>query len=118
VFVINFLALGLIWGYVARSYPAFAPARFWTGSSFAAAAGGAMATLRVVMPDSLLPRSSPAPLVPGDRLASMGIRFYNQPAPGATPSDHHARRCRPSSCSSTTGSDDRLSAAGAADGLT
>ena len=38
VFVINFLALGLIWAYVVRSYPAFAPARFWTGSSFVAAA--------------------------------------------------------------------------------
>ena len=39
VFVINFLALGLIWAYVARSYPGFASARFWTGSSFVAAAG-------------------------------------------------------------------------------
>ena len=81
VFVINFLALGLIWGYVARSYPAFAPARFWTGSSFAAAAGGAMATLRVVMPDSLLPL-----LVAGTALilaiwiATMGVqKFFNRP---------------------------------------
>ena len=43
VFVINFLALGLIWAYVVRSYPAFAPARFWTGSSFVAAAGASVA---------------------------------------------------------------------------
>ncbi len=34
VFVINFLALGLIWAYVVRSYPAFEAARFWTGSAF------------------------------------------------------------------------------------
>ena len=31
VFVINFLALGLIWAYVARSYPKLEAARFWTG---------------------------------------------------------------------------------------
>ena len=48
VFVINFLALGLIWAYVIRSYPAFYAARFWTGSSFVAAAGAAVAMLRVV----------------------------------------------------------------------
>ena len=36
-FVINFLALGLIWAYVMRSYPAFEAARFWAGSAFAAA---------------------------------------------------------------------------------
>ena len=37
VFVINFLALGLIWAYVMRSYPSFDAARFWTGSAFVAA---------------------------------------------------------------------------------
>ena len=55
VFVINFLALGLIWAYVMRSYPSFEAARFWTGSAFVAAAGAALAMLRVVLPDSLLP---------------------------------------------------------------
>ena len=30
VFVVNFLAVGLIWAYVLRSYPAFEAARFWT----------------------------------------------------------------------------------------
>ena len=39
VFVINFLALGLIWAYVMRSYPSFDAARYWTGSAFLAAAG-------------------------------------------------------------------------------
>ena len=28
VFVVNFLALGLIWAYIARSYPKFEAARF------------------------------------------------------------------------------------------
>src|SRR6187431_3758446 len=55
VFVINFLALGLIWAYVMRSYPSFEAARFWTGSAFAAAAGAVTAMLRVVFPDSPLP---------------------------------------------------------------
>jgi diguanylate cyclase (GGDEF)-like protein len=82
VFVINLLALGLIWAYVVRSYPAFAPARFWTGSSFVAAAGAALATLRVVMTDSLVPL-----LVAGTSLifaiwiATMGIqKFFDRPA--------------------------------------
>lgn len=82
VFVINFLALGLIWAYVARSYPAFTPARFWTGSSFVAAAGATLATLRLVMTDSLVPL-----LVAGTALlfaiwiATMGIqKFFGRPA--------------------------------------
>ena len=48
-FIINFLALGLIWAYVMRCYPKFEAARFWTGSAFAAAAGAALAMLRVVV---------------------------------------------------------------------
>ena len=56
VFVINFLALGLIWAYVMRSYPKFEAARFWTGSAFAAAAGAAVAMLRfAISRHSLLP---------------------------------------------------------------
>jgi diguanylate cyclase (GGDEF)-like protein len=80
VFVINFLALGLIWAYVMRSYPSFDAARFWTGSAFAAAAGAALAMLRVVVTDSLLP------LIAGGTfllfaicLAAMGIqRFFER----------------------------------------
>ena len=33
VFVVNFTALGLIWTYVARSYPNFSAAPFWTASA-------------------------------------------------------------------------------------
>jgi diguanylate cyclase (GGDEF)-like protein len=80
VFVVNFLALGLIWTYVARSYPKFAAARYWTASAFAAAVGAAIASLRFEIV-SLVPL-----LVGGVILifaacaASMGIRrFYDQP---------------------------------------
>lgn len=82
VFVINFLALGLIWAYVVRSYPAFAPARFWTGSSFVAAAGAAVAMVRVFMTDLTVPLIvGGTALVLAICLAAMGIRtFYGRPA--------------------------------------
>ena len=48
VFVINFLALGLIWAYVTRSYPKFDAARFWTALGIRGAAGAALAMLRFV----------------------------------------------------------------------
>ncbi|WGS22002.1 MULTISPECIES: GGDEF domain-containing protein [unclassified Bradyrhizobium] len=81
VFVINFLALGLIWAYVTHSYPAFGAARFWTASSFVAAFGASCAMLRVVMTDSLLPLLAAGTLmVFAACLAAMGIeRFYSKP---------------------------------------
>ena len=76
VFVINFLALGLIWAYVIRSYPSFDAARFWTGSSFTAAAGAAIATLRVVT-DSLLPLlAAGTAMIAALCLAAMGIQIF------------------------------------------
>ena len=91
VFVINFLALGLIWAYVMRSYPSFDAARYWTGSAFVAAAGASLAMLRVVFPDSLVPLLfAGTALVLAICLAAMGIRkFYNQPVVVARhPADH------------------------------
>jgi diguanylate cyclase (GGDEF)-like protein len=81
VFVINFLALGLIWAYVMRSYPSFEAARFWTGSAFVAAAGAALAMLRVVFPDTLVPLLfAGTALILAICLAAMGIRkFFHQP---------------------------------------
>jgi diguanylate cyclase (GGDEF)-like protein len=80
VSVINFLALGLIWAYVARSYPNLAAARFWTGSAFAAAFGASLAMLRFAV-DSLLPLlAGGTVLIFAACLAAMGIkRFYDQP---------------------------------------
>src|SRR5258708_40018549 len=86
VFVINFLAVGMVWAYVMRSYPKFDAARFWAGSAFAAAVGAGSATVRVVMTDSLLPllaRRTAFSVAPC--LAALGIkRFYDAPvtAPG------------------------------------
>jgi diguanylate cyclase (GGDEF)-like protein len=79
-FVVNFLALGLIWAYVMRSYPSFEAARFWTGSAFAAAAGAAIAMLLMVT-DSLLPLAAGGTvMIFAGCLAAMGIkRFYDQP---------------------------------------
>ncbi|QHO74037.1 GGDEF domain-containing protein [Bradyrhizobium sp. CCBAU 051011] len=81
VFVINFLALGLIWAYVMRCYPSFEAARFWTGSAFTAAAGAAMATLRVIFPDTLLPLLfAGTALILAICLASMGVqKFFDRP---------------------------------------
>ena len=55
VFVINFLAVGLIWAYVALTYPKLEAARFWGASCFAAAFGGFSAMLVMVFPGTLLP---------------------------------------------------------------
>jgi diguanylate cyclase (GGDEF)-like protein len=79
-FIINFLALGLIWAYVTRSYPKFEAAPFWTGSAFAAALGASLASLRIVV-DSLLPLlAGGTVLILASCLAAMGIqRFYDQP---------------------------------------
>ncbi|UWU81252.1 GGDEF domain-containing protein [Bradyrhizobium huanghuaihaiense] len=80
VFVVNFLALGLIWAYVTRSYPKFAAARFWMASSFVGAAGAMTALIRLFV-------TSPVPLLLGAAgvmaascFAAMGIqRFYDRP---------------------------------------
>jgi diguanylate cyclase (GGDEF)-like protein len=79
-FVVNFLALGLIWAYVMRSYPKFEAARFWTASAFVATGGAVLAMLRVVV-DSLMPLlAGGTVLIFAACLAAMGIkRFYDRP---------------------------------------
>ena len=80
VFVINFLALGLIWVYVASAYPKLEAARFWTGSAFAAALGASAAVLSREF-------ASMVPLLCGGTivifaicLGAMGVqRFYDRP---------------------------------------
>src|SRR5260370_9667154 len=83
VFVINFLALGLIWAYVMRSYPKFEAARFWTGSAFAAAPRAALATLRFATDwDTLLALlAGGTPLIFSGSLPTLGAkRVYGPPA--------------------------------------
>lgn len=80
VFVINFLALGLIWAYVARAYPKLEAARFWTASAFVGAAGAITALVRLLV-DSLLPLIlGSGCVILAACLAAMGIRrFYDRP---------------------------------------
>ncbi|HKG99231.1 MAG TPA: GGDEF domain-containing protein [Bradyrhizobium sp.] len=80
VFIVNFLSLGLIWTYVARSYPKFVAARYWTGSAFAAAAGTALASLRFEFVSVLPLLGGGVTLIFSACVAAMGIqRFYDQP---------------------------------------
>jgi len=80
VLVINFLALGLIWAYVQRTYPSFEAARYWTGSALMCATSAAVATLRGVFDESLLPLlAAGSIMVLATCLAAMGIRcFYRK----------------------------------------
>ncbi len=80
VFVVNFLALGLIWAYVTRSYPKFAAARFWMASSFVGAAGAMTALIRLFVDSSAPLLLGAAGIIAASCLAAMGIqRFYDRP---------------------------------------
>ncbi|BAM87403.1 putative membrane protein [Bradyrhizobium oligotrophicum S58] len=80
-FVVNFLALGLIWAYVMRSYPNLDSARFWTASAFMCAPAAMFALARFYF-GSLLPLLAAASLMTAAIcLAAMGVeRFYGQKA--------------------------------------
>ena len=80
-FVINFLALGLIWAYILHSYPSLTAARYWTGSALALAAGALIATL-IIVTDSLIPLLVGGTItVFATCLTVMGVwRFYGEPA--------------------------------------
>ena len=79
-FVINFLALGLIWVYILHSYPSLTAARYWTGSALALAAGAMIATLTTVT-ESLVPLLfGGTTVVFATCLTVMGVRrFYGEP---------------------------------------
>jgi diguanylate cyclase (GGDEF)-like protein len=80
VLVINFLALGLIWAYVQRTYPSFEAARYWTGSAFMCATAAAAATLRAYDTSMLPLLAGGTIMVLATCLAAMGIRcFYEKP---------------------------------------
>lgn len=80
VFVVNFLALGLIWAYVTRSYPKFAAARFWMASAFIGATGAMTALIRLFIASPLPLLLGAAGVIAASCLAAMGIqRFYHRP---------------------------------------
>ncbi|OKO69952.1 diguanylate cyclase [Bradyrhizobium sp. NAS80.1] len=80
VIVINFLALGLIWAYVVRSYPKFEAARYWTAAAVLAATGSGISMLRDVM-DMRFPLIAGGGLmIFSSCLTCMGVtRFYHKP---------------------------------------
>jgi diguanylate cyclase (GGDEF)-like protein len=81
VFVINFLAVGLIWAYVAYTYPKLEAARFWGASCLTGALGASLAMLIIAFPGTLLPLlTGGTVMVSAACLAAMGIeRFYERP---------------------------------------
>src|SRR5581483_2109472 len=81
VFVVNFLSVGLIWIYVARSYPKLAAARFWMASAFTGAFGALLAMTVMAVHGSLLPLlAGGVVMIFAAFLAAMGIqRFYERP---------------------------------------
>jgi diguanylate cyclase (GGDEF)-like protein len=81
VFVVNFLSVGLIWAYVAHSYPKLDAARFWRASAFTAAFGALLAMTTMFVAGSLLPLlAGGTVMIFAAFLAAMGIqRFYERP---------------------------------------
>ena len=81
VFVVNFLAVALIWAYVAYTYPKFEAAKFWAASSALGAFGSFLAMLIMVFQGSLLPLiCGGTVLIFAASLVASGIeRFYEQP---------------------------------------
>ncbi len=80
VIVINFLALGLIWAYVARAYPKFEAARYWTAAAVLAAMGAAISMLRDVMDPRFPLIGGGGLMIFSSWLACMGVaRFYHRP---------------------------------------
>jgi diguanylate cyclase (GGDEF)-like protein len=81
VFVINFLAVSLIWAYVACTYPKLEAAKFWAASSAVGAFGGFLAMLVVVFEGSLWPLLAGGTVLTfAVCLAATGIeRFYERP---------------------------------------
>lgn len=81
VLVANFMALGLIWTYVMRSYPNFGAARYWTTAAFSIAIGACIGMFRMFMPPLIPLMVGAMFLVVGSGLAAMGVeRFYGRPA--------------------------------------
>jgi diguanylate cyclase (GGDEF)-like protein len=81
VLVVNFLALALVWTYVARSYPNLGAARFWAASAYVGAAGSAITMLRGMAGPLISIGLGGGLLVLAGWLGAMGVqRFYRRPA--------------------------------------
>ena len=81
VFVVNFLAVALIWAYVAYTYPKFEAAKFWAASRVAASARRLPRHADRGVPAAAAAASSAATvMIFAACLVAMGIeRFYERP---------------------------------------
>ncbi|MGJ4892910.1 GGDEF domain-containing protein [Bradyrhizobium sp. HKCCYLR20261] len=78
-FVVNFLALGLIWAYVMRSYPNLESARYWTASSFMCAPAALFALGRFYFGSFTALLAGGLLMTFAICLAAMGVeRFYGK----------------------------------------
>lgn len=82
VFTVNFLALGVVWAYVATSYPNLHAARYWTAAAFTGALGTCVSILRSVDVNPLVSiMLGNGLLLLATSLATIGmLQFYGRPA--------------------------------------
>ena len=79
VFVVNFLAMGLLWAYVSRSYPNFEASRYWMAAAFAAAAGAGLGMTRQFVDSSMPLAFAGTLIILACCFCLMGIRsFYGR----------------------------------------
>jgi diguanylate cyclase (GGDEF)-like protein len=80
VFVVNFLAVGMVWAYVMRSYPKFDAARYWAFAALSVALGSVVSMLRGVTDPAFPILVGNGLMIQACCLAAMGIRrFYDLP---------------------------------------
>jgi diguanylate cyclase (GGDEF)-like protein len=81
VFVVNFLALALVWTYVSRSYPNFGAARYWAAGAYFACAGAALSMLRGSINELVTIVIGGGLMIYSCWLGAMGVqRFYGRRA--------------------------------------
>jgi len=79
VFLINFVALGMVWTHVTRSYPNFTPARYLAAACFTVALGSVLGMLRAVIDTRLSLIGGGTTVVLACCLMAMGIfDFYGR----------------------------------------
>jgi len=80
VFMTNFVAVGLVWLHVARSYPDFTPARYWTAGSLICAGGAALGLLRGLIDPIVTLLVGGSGIVLSCCVFTLGIyNFYSRP---------------------------------------
>jgi diguanylate cyclase (GGDEF)-like protein len=80
VFVVNFLAVGIVWAYVMHSYPNFDAARYWALAALSVALGSVLSMLRGVTHPAIPVLIGNGLMIQACWFAAMGIRrFYGLP---------------------------------------